>query len=245
MTNSSVHTLDVRAVLSERPGGVPAGSVWIVDDHELLLDALAGVLRESFTVTGAFRDYDTTLARFKMAVQQRTDTPDFLILDFNLTPGNPDGRSGLDLMAAVKKVSHRTPCIFLSGHPDHFHVHAALAAGCSGVLSKATPPAQILAALNVWWAERSEGRTTLALDNTTTEMALASLKMIRNPTLTDRQIEILTLIAAGLTRAEVADTSNCAVSTIQGHLTACYARLNVSNAVAAVAAAQRLGLIAS
>ena len=219
-------------------------SVWIVDDHQILLDALCSLLRTSFTVTGQFSDPAVALTAFADAVATGT-SPDFLLLDYNLCPGDPGGLTGLRLFAAMKKIDRKVKVVFVSGFPDSYLVTSALGAGAAGVLSKATPAQELSDVLRKWQDAVISGSAgpALALDRYTTPIALSGLHEAPPPILTRRQLEVLTLLGEGRSRGEIAELMCVSSSTIQTHTAALYRLLGTHGVVATVRAAKKVGLL--
>jgi len=102
-------------------------SVFIVDDHKMLLSGLTMILEssEDFTVAGSASNAEDAISCIK------TKTPDIVLLDITL--GNT---SGIDLIPRLKKVSHDTKIIILTMYEDQQHLKAAIKAGASGFLPK-------------------------------------------------------------------------------------------------------------
>lgn len=221
-----------------------AASVWIVDDHQILLDAFTQLLGGSFTVTGSFCDPLVALTAFADAVAAGT-SPDFLLLDYNLCPGNPSGLTGLRLFSAMQKIDRKVKVVFVSGFPDSYLVNTALGAGAAGVLSKATPAQELSAVLQTWQAalNSGSGAPALALDNYTTTIALSGLNQAPPPVLTRRQMEVLVLLGQGRSRGEVAEVMCVSASTVQTHTAALYRLLGTHGVVATVRAAKKMGIL--
>jgi DNA-binding NarL/FixJ family response regulator len=236
--NTAVQTREFDAKTNET-GTV---SVWIVDDHQILLDALCSLLSSSFTVTGQFSDPAAALKAFADAVATGT-SPDFLLLDYNLCPGDPAGLTGLRLFAAMQKIDRQVKVVFVSGFPDSYLINSALGAGAAGILSKATPASELSAVLRKWQTAANSGVPALALDAFTTPIALSGLNQTPPPVLTTRQQEVLQHLGEGLSRGQIAELMTVSTSTVQSHTAALYRLMGTHGVVATVKAAKKMGLL--
>jgi DNA-binding CsgD family transcriptional regulator len=139
-----------------------------------------------------------------------------------------------------------------AGHPgaradhvgDDATVVEALHAGASGFLLKDTRPKDLLAAVHAVGAGQAR------LDPAVTAAVLASVRRGSRPTadrrlerLTEREREVLVLLAQGLSNAEVGQALVVAPGTVKTHLASVLAKLEVRDRVQAVVAAYRSGLV--
>ncbi|NOZ83366.1 MAG: response regulator transcription factor [Epsilonproteobacteria bacterium] len=102
-------------------------SIFIVDDHKMLLSGLTMILEssEDFTVSGSASNAEDVISCIK------TKIPDIVLLDITLGK-----TSGIDLIPKLKEVSHNTKIIILTMYEDQQHLKAAIKAGASGFLPK-------------------------------------------------------------------------------------------------------------
>jgi len=160
--------------------------------------------------------------------------PDLALIDLGL----PDG-SGVDLIAELNRRSPRTICVVASIFDDDQHVFPALRAGAQGYLLKDQGQEAITALLQGIIAGQpplspAVARKLLSHFRVAPELA--------HPRLTDRETEVLRLIARGLTTAEVARNLNISVNTVPSHIKEIYRKLNVSSRAEAALTARSLGL---
>ncbi len=133
------------------------------------------------------------------------------------------GESGADVCAAIRAESPRTRVLFISG-AGRMSPAAAKAAGASGFVSKDLEASELAKAVQLV----GSGQTLFPTKSTQPE-----------PLLTEREREVLELIAAGETNAEIARALYLSPHTIKEHTSALYRKL-----AEAVQLAQRIGLLA-
>jgi len=205
--------------------------VLVVDDHPLFRDAMVRLLRSwaEVEVIGEAASGRAALERI------RRDPPDVAVVDVRM----PDV-DGVQLCAAVGRDGLATRVLIVSGYDDDELVYAALEAGASGYMPKDAPRDEV-------------ARAVLAVAHG--EMAIAprlagglasQIRLRRErtgPLLTDREREVLALLADGRSAPEIGRALFLATSTVKSHLAHLYEKLGVSDRAAAVAEAMRRGLI--
>jgi DNA-binding NarL/FixJ family response regulator len=138
------------------------------------------------------------------------------------------GESGADVCAAIRAQSPSTRVLFLSG-AGRMSPAAARSAGASGFISKDLEASEVAKAVQLV----GSGQTLFPTKSTQPE-----------PLLTEREREVLGLIAAGSTNAEIAAQLYLSPHTIKEHTSALYRKLGARNRAEAVQLAQRIGLLA-
>ena len=151
------------------------------------------------------------------------------------------GMNGLDALTRCREIAPNTKVIILTQSDQERDVLRAIALGASGYLLKS-------ATLN----EITEGIETVMgggapLDKGVAKFILESLKTRlpkaeEQPLLTERELEIIQLLAEGLVKKEIASHLGIGYCTVDTHVAHIYEKLNVSNAPSAVNRAHRLGL---
>ena len=206
-----------------------ATRVLVVDDHamfaELLGEALHG--HDDIVVTGHVATGDE-------AVDATTrDAPDIVVLDYRLP-----GEDGIAVAARLRDVAPDIGLVMLTGVDDDSLLSAALLAGCTGFVTKDRATSELVDAVR---AVR-DGRG--AID----PGAIARLAR-REPTvgdaagLTQREREVLTLLAEGLTTREIASRLFISLNTTRNHVQRLIVKLGAHSRLEAVAAARRAGLL--
>ncbi len=171
-----------------------------------------------------------------LAVAQVQPGPDLALVDLNL----PDG-SGIALIEILNRHSAHTICVVASIYDDDLHLMPALRAGAQGYLLKDQSWEQIAELLR----GIAEGRPPLS--PAIARRLLAHFRpqpqhhMIEP--LTDRETEVLSLIAKGMTMAEAARLLGISPNTVAGYVKEIYRKLNVSSRAEAALTARNLGLV--
>ena len=201
------------------------------DSHPLYRDALARVIRErpELELVGQASDGRAALA----AIGSRR--PDVAVIDRTLT-----GLSGEQILNAVGRDGLGTRVVMLAAEPDPGVVYAAIANGAAGYLTKHADARELCDAISAV----ARGRTVLSPRLQTGiagEIRLRSA--VERPVLSEREREILKLVAAGLTAPRIGRQLCLATPTVKTHLHHVYEKLGVAERAAAVAEAMRRGLL--
>ena len=137
------------------------------------------------------------------------------------------GESGTDVCAAIRRESPSTRVLLISG-AGRMSPAAARAAGAAGFVSKDLEAAEVTRAVRMVGAG----------------MTLFPPKVDQPaPLLTEREREVLSLIAAGCTNREIAEQLYLSPHTVKEHTSALYRKLSARNRAEAVQLAQRMGLL--
>jgi len=203
-------------------------SVLLVDDHELIRHGLAGAFTrdESFTVAGQAGTIADGLA-LATATQ-----PDVLVVDLQL----PDG-SGLDLVRALRKERKDVGLVVLTMYAGDEQIFAAMDAGASAFVGKDAPSTEVVAA--------AKHAAVAPLSFTCAGLPEAMMRRMSStsPRLSDRERQVLDLLADGLGVAAIAAKLYISESTAKTHIAKVYEKLGAANRAQALVAAMRAGLI--
>lgn len=177
--------------------------VLIVDDHEVVRDGVKKILDEQpGEVT--FGEASTAQEALKLV---REEDWDVAVLDLSL-----GGRSGLEVLKELKQVRPKLPVLILSMHSEEQYARRAFKAGASGYITKDSPRTELVKAVN----KVIEGGRYIS-------PALAEKLVVdlergtdRPPheRLSDREFEVMCLIASGKTVGEIADLLSLSDRTI-------------------------------
>jgi DNA-binding NarL/FixJ family response regulator len=175
--------------------------VLLADDHEIVRDGLKRILVATgeVEVAGEAKDGDEALALVKAYDY------DLAVIDMSMP-----GLAGLDLIKRLKVEKPRLNVLVLSMHGEQQYAARALKAGASGYLNKDSAAEQLLGAI----------RKVAAGGVHVSEAAAASLvQASRAPheKLTDREFEVLRMLAGGRSPTEVADQLRLSVKTVSTH----------------------------
>lgn len=169
--------------------------------------------------------------------EQRGRDPDIVLMDIRLP-----GMDGLDSLPWFREQLPRTKIIMLTQSDKESDVLQAIAHGASGYLLKSATVRQIVDGIQTVM----DGGATL--DPSVARFVLNSLQS-RLPqseelqrALTDRELEVLKLIAEGLVKKEIASRLDIGYTTVDSHVSKIYEKLQVRNAAGAVHQGHRRGL---
>jgi DNA-binding NarL/FixJ family response regulator len=204
--------------------------VVVVDDHPLMRQSVCRIVssQEGFELVGEAAKADEAFA-----VIQRTE-PDLVLLDVAM----PD-MDGIDLTGKLKTQNPDIRVILLTMHEDDGSLRRAMSVGADAYVPKSVSTEEVIQAMKVV----ASGGSYLSPSIARRMMDLASGRGFDPAvTLTERELEILRLLAAGSRSQDIADELFLSVKTVKNHLTSIYSKLNVETAAQAVAEAYRLGI---
>ena len=209
-------------------------SVMIVDDHPLFREAVGRAIERSPDLTIVAEAADGQEA-IELAAKL---APRVIVLDITLPK-----ISGIEATKAIKSRCPGISIVVLSVHDDAEHVAAMLRAGADAYLTKDVMGAEIIKAIHQVVAGE------IFLCSTALRHVVAST--IEGPSnvqgdehvLTPRELEILGLMAHGLSNRDIASRLSLSTATVKGHVEGVFAKLNVSSRTEAVTAALRLGIL--
>jgi DNA-binding NarL/FixJ family response regulator len=225
--------------------------VLIADDHRLIIEGVKLKLRELGDAV-EFVEAET-VAQLK-AHLGKTPLPDIALIDMAM-PGADGVEHIKDAVAALKEqdedgIDRARPVIVLSGTEDPGAIRHVLDLGVQGYIPKSSPPDVILNAVRLVVgggiyvppeAMKAASNTpmvpafaTAGGDGLTTKERLATV-------LTDRQIDVLKLLAKGRPNKLIARELGISEGTVKIHLAAIFRALHVRNRLEALVAAQHLG----
>ena len=205
-------------------------TVLLIDDHELIRQGLAGAFTqaEGFDVAGQAASVADGLA------QAQELAPDVVVTDVRL----PDG-SGLDVVRALRKENKQIGLVVLTMYAGDEQLFAAMDAGASAFVGKDSPTSTVISAAR----QASIAPLTFAC----TGLAEAMIRRMSSsaPRLSDRERQVLELLAEGLGVSAIAGRLYLSESTAKSHIGRIYDKLGAANRAQALVAAMRLGLISS
>ena len=200
----------------------------VVDDHPVVRDGLSSMFARDpdFEVLGAAAD-GAEAVRLAEALR-----PDLVLMDLRMP--------GMDGVAAITELARRgvtARVLVLTTYDTDSHVLPAIEAGATGYLLKDAPREELLR------AARAAARGEAVLAPT---VAARLMNRVRDPgpgPLSQREREVLELVAAGATNREAAARLFITEATVKTHLLNIYGKLGVSDRAAAVAEAFNRGLL--
>ncbi len=137
------------------------------------------------------------------------------------------GRSGLDVLKQLKSEKPRLPVLILSMHPEEQYAVRALKAGASGYLTKESAPDELIAAVQKILQGGKYVSASLA-ERFVAELSVSSEKAVHQ-TLSDREYQILCMIASGKTVSEIGEELALSVKTVSTYRARILAKMNMKN----------------
>jgi DNA-binding NarL/FixJ family response regulator len=200
----------------------------IADDHPVVRDGLSGMFATDpdFEVVGEAGDGAEAV---RLAVEL---TPDVILMDLRMP--------GTDGVAAITELARRSVpvrVLVLTTYDTDSYVLPAIEAGATGYLLKDAPRAELLRAVRA----AAAGQGVLS-----PSVATRLMSRVRTPApelLSQRELEVLELVAAGTTNRDAAVRLFISEATVKTHLLHIYTKLGVTDRASAVAEAYNRGLL--
>jgi DNA-binding NarL/FixJ family response regulator len=197
--------------------------VSIVEDLAEIREGLVDLVTSDreLLMVGSFEDAES-------AVQQLPDLQaDIVVMDINLP-----GMSGIDCIKTIKEKCPGTQFMMFTVYENDDKVLQAMQAGATGYLLKRTKPEQILESIK----ELNQGGSPMSsnIARKLLNIFLQEKKVAKKEVLSDRENEVLQLLADGLLYKEIADRLYIGHGTVRQHLHNIYEKLHVNNRTEAV-----------
>ena len=194
-------------------------SVFLVDDHELFLSGVRSELGDEFNVVGSASDVDEAIA------QILDHRPDVVLVDVHMP-----GEGGLAVINRIIDVLPDATFLVLSVSDAAEDVIAMIRAGARGYLTKSIAPGELGNAIrrvnegDAVFSPRLAGFVLDAFAETMTEPLDPELDQ-----LTQREREVMRLIARGFAYKQVASKLDISIKTVETHVSAVLRKLQLSN----------------
>ncbi|MDX1414585.1 MAG: response regulator transcription factor [Candidatus Promineifilaceae bacterium] len=208
--------------------------VLIVDDHAVVRKGLAALLAVRSEVYLAGEASDS-----KEAIQiANSEAPDVILMDLEMP-----GESGIEAIKKIRQEQKVSKILVLTSYSDDEHVIDAIRAGANGYLLKTTMPEDLLRAIQDVYLGK------MPIDAAVTSTVVQELhqpadkKDEVSELLTDREIDVLELIAKGFTNQVIAKELMISERTASTHVSHILAKLEVENRTQAALYALRTGLV--
>ena len=206
----------------------------VIDDHPIVLDGLAALL------TGAGKDMVVLTARdapsgFKL-LEAHPDL-DIVLLDLRLP-----GVSGHAAIAEFGRLRPTLPVIVLSSSEDPADVRKAIALGALGYVTKSASRHALMSAIDLV-LNGEIYVPPLMIDSVFADAPKEEAGAGHAVRLTDRQVEVLAMLAQGLSNKVIAARLHLSEKTVKIHISAIFRALNVINRTQAAAVGRESGLI--
>lgn len=204
-------------------------SVFIVDDHKLIVDAWSRLLSDYEQI-----DLCGTASTFKEAKNAiNALRPDIVLMDIII-----DENSGLDLTDEITKTLPKTKIIGLSIHNDMVVVKDMLKKGASGYLTKNIDATELVHAIE----SVHQGQIYVCREITSREFFQNLSGSVTDKLITSKEMQVISLVIKGHTSKEVSELLNIAKRTVDTHRYNIMKKLKLSNVTQLVAWAKNKGI---
>ena len=208
-------------------------SIVIVDDHEVVRNGIRAYLDTipEFKVVGEGASGDEAI---KLVAE---NIPDIVLMDLIMP-----GKDGVETTREIKKISPRTQVVVLTSFHEDIHIFPALKAGAISYILKDMKMEKLAEALQR--AVRGE----VTLHPLVAARVLASLRKPNEneslfTDLTERELEVLKLIANGLTNNQIADKLVISENTVKGHVSNILSKLHLADRTQVAVYAWQEGIV--
>lgn len=211
--------------------------ILLVDDHVLFRKGVAALLasRQDMDVVGEAGD------GLEAVRQAQEKTPDVILMDINMPKCD-----GLEATRRIKRMLPHVKIVILTVSDDDQNLFEAIKAGAQGYLLKDLEPYQLFDMLD----SISEGEAPLSgaiaakiLEEFTRPAESVGEEPAQCEELTPREIDVLELVAEGMTNKEIASTLVISDNTVKIHLRNILEKLHLRNRIQAAVCAVRQGLV--
>lgn len=208
----------------------------VVEDHVLVREGLVQTLRHLEAGVLVFEAADSDGAN---ALLEQGQIFDLMLLDLGLP-----GLDGLSFLGTLRKRFPAMPVVILSAYDDAHTVSKALKSGAAGFVPKSYSSDQLLEALREVLEGRiyTPGRVSAAAALTSPKVPIGGYSEPSEFGLTERQAEVLGLMASGRSNRDIAGLLGLSEGTVKIHMTAVFKALGVSSRTQAMVVIARQGI---
>jgi len=209
-------------------------TVMIVDDHQMVRNGARGYLEVQPEIS-VVAEAESGEEAVRLA---REFIPDVVLMDLVMP-----GMDGVEATRKVKDISPRTQIIILTSFHEDEHIFPALQAGAISYLLKDVKAAELVEAIR----RAAVGEATLH-----PRVAARLIKQFSHgqpdrgslfAELTEREVEVLTLVARGFTNQKIADDLVISIGTVKGHVSNILSKLHLADRTQAAVFAWQEGIV--
>jgi two-component system invasion response regulator UvrY len=193
-------------------------NILIADDHRIVREGLKQILQQTSDI--AVADEAGNGEEVIQKVSYRNF--DLVLLDISLP-----GRSGLDILKQLKSIKPQLPILVLSMHPEEQYAIRSIRAGALGYLTKESASEELIDAIR----KVAQGRryiTSSLAERLAFEMEIDGKETLHEA-LSDREYQVLCMIASGKTVKEIAHALSLSIKTISTHRTRILRKMGMQN----------------
>jgi len=190
--------------------------VLIADDHTVVRKGLKQILLEEFP-TAHIEDVADAEEMIKKVMNAKWDV---VVSDMSMP-----GRSGLDALQQIKQIYPDLPVLILSIHPEEHYALRVLKAGASGYLSKGSASDELVKAVQTVLLGKKYISASVA--EKLASSFTADTAKHAHELLSDREFDVMKLLAAGKSVSEIADILSLSVTTISTYRARIMTKMNL------------------
>ena len=205
-------------------------TVLLIDDHELIRNGLGAVLdlEPDLRVIATAGSVAEGIQRYHEVM------PDVVVTDLQMQDG-----TGLDVVRTLRKESDKVGLVVLTMHSGDEQIFAAMQAGASGFVGKDAPSTEVIK------AARHAAVSPKAFVCAGLVGAMMRRQSAESTALTEREHDVLLLLAEGLNAAAIGQKLYLSESTTKSHIARIYQKLGAANRAQALVTAMRIGLLST
>jgi NarL family two-component system response regulator LiaR len=209
-------------------------TVMIVDDHEMVRKGVAGYLEAQPDII-VVAEAESGLEALNLV---REHVPDVVLMDLVMP-----GMNGIETTRKIKEISPRTQIIVMTSYHQDEYIFPALQAGAISYLLKDVKASELVESIH----RTAKGEATLH-----PKVAMRVIKQFNSvdinhkklfTELTNREMEVLTLIAKGRSNRKIADQLVISIGTVKGHVSNILSKLQLADRTQAAVYAWQEGIV--
>lgn len=204
----------------------------IADDHAIVRKGLAQLLSEEFSDA----KIDEASNSAEIIEKAKNGIWDIILMDISMP-----GRNGLETLKQIRDMGVKAPVLVISMHPEEQYAVRVIKAGASGFLNKDSATDELIAAVHKVLMGKKYISATLA--EKLAEGIDSSSQKPAHELLSDRELQVLQLIASGKTVGEIAEEISLSVNTISTYRSRILEKLNLNNSAELTRYALDSGLV--
>ena len=207
--------------------------ILIVDDHPVVREGIGSMLKREpdFKIVGEASNGLEAIEKVRELI------PDVVLMDLRM----PE-LDGVEAITRIRAEKPEVKFIILTTYSDDEYIFKGLAAGARAYLLKDAPRDQLFKAIRAVSQGESLIQPVVA-SRVLDKLAELSKKSPSSETLSEREIEVLGLMAKGASNKDIGDQLSITQSTVKTHITSIFQKLNVATRTEAVTTALRRGII--
>lgn len=192
-------------------------NILVVDDHELMRNGLINIVEEEFS-SAVIKEASNGMEAEKFARSQKWS---LVVMDMTMSD-----KTGLDVLKQMRAEENRSPVLILSIHPENQYAVRVLKAGGNGYLSKDCPRQELVIAMRTIMNGKKYISQSLAQSLAS---QLEDCDKEQHELISDRELQVLKLIASGKKVSEIALELSLSVPTISTYRNRLLEKMQMKN----------------